>query len=193
MIAQMTKAIEAHSLIPTQPTDMPPTIAKPAPISHRTTQPAVPSLLAHIDLITHASPSCLLMAHTALPPASEVDRAQQRSFGQSYVTQLASDSTGEGEPSKKIVQVVGNRCRIKKPEGEAGRPGRGGYTLKQAVGVRWDAAKFERIQVGRSGMLSNKTHHEPRLLLRTSPTISWISQNPIVTNGRVKSKPWSKR
>ena len=158
----------------TQPTDMPPIIAKPAPIFHKyTAQSAFLPLLAHMDLSTHASPSCLLMAHTTIPPAFEVDPAQQRSGGQPHVTQLASGSISEDDRGKKIApKVVGGRCQIKKPEGEAGRPGRGGYTLKQAVEARWDSAKFEQFQVRRSGTLSNKTHHQPRLLLRTSPTIS---------------------
>lgn len=41
-------------------------------------------------------------------------------------------------------------AKIPKPEGEAGRPGRGGYTLESVV--QWNGTEFGRLKVGNSAL-----------------------------------------
>ncbi len=42
----------------------------------------------------------------------------------------------------------GSDCddKLPKPEGEVGRPGRGGYNLQKAL--KWDSTTFDKVKVG---------------------------------------------
>lgn len=59
---------------------------------------------------------------------------------ESALTELTSDSGSDSDSD----ELEGIR-KISKPQGEAGRPGRGGYTLQVALG--WDAKNHKKLSV----------------------------------------------
>lgn len=64
------------------------------------------------------------------------------------------DSDEEDEEARAIDQDTSGL--IPKPDGEAGRPGRGGYNLEQALG--WEAKKYQSIKV-RLALLNALWYH----------------------------------
>jgi hypothetical protein len=71
-------------------------------------------------------------------PASRNDSAPEDS--DSSLSSLSSDSGSDTDEADED----GNK-KIPKPAGEAGRPGRGGYTLRVALG--WNARNHKKLQV----------------------------------------------
>lgn len=60
-----------------------------------------------------------------------------------------ADQNGELEKMSmysSILSTDSNGSKIPKPEGEAGRPGRGGYNLEKSL--NWDADRFKKLKVG---------------------------------------------
>lgn len=75
--------------------------------------------------------STLQPAHHPVPESSSTDDDDDMSDGASSESSLTSLESGT--------------IKIPKPEGEAGRPGRGGYNLKAQLA--WNPAMFSKLKV----------------------------------------------
>ncbi|KAG1854337.1 hypothetical protein C8R48DRAFT_776726 [Suillus tomentosus] len=90
------------------------------------------------------TPSQVFTTSTPLVPS----RSPTLKFTKS-VSFSADQITGNGESEKmsmysSILSTDSDDSRIPKPEGEAGRPGRGGYNLERAL--NWDANRFKKLR-----------------------------------------------
>ncbi len=81
------------------------------------------------------------------PPAATLRRNQARYQnksqleGESDVESTDSEASSFGEDTENDSE----EAKIPKPEGEAGRPGRGGYNLENVV--QWNSTEFRRLKV----------------------------------------------
>jgi hypothetical protein len=118
-------------------------------------QPSVLPLLVHTDLAHYSHPTCPLIIHTGLlssvrPIRMRREKNRRRSPYNAVSTSSSESARGGPLPQQvreTIAEDTAGQQAISKPPGEAGRPGRGGYTLEKAVAPTWDKRVFERIQV----------------------------------------------
>lgn len=128
-----------------------------------------PLLTSQTDLSYLPYPSPTIIAHEELNPtkvqSQSIPRSASRARSQPYtkpptkraqsslpddaVSELSelSDLTRSDTPSRSVSPTRFGDQLIPKPTGEPGRPGRGGYNLKKALG--WKADAFAKLQVVR--------------------------------------------
>lgn len=114
-----------------------------------------PNLIIHTELSCYLRPSCALTIHTTLPLSSGPIRNQRNATNQPRPYNPASRAANKGPSTEQGTarkaspsEDPPDQKKIMKPQGEAGRPGRAGYTLTQAVASKWDEIMFAKIQVG---------------------------------------------
>ena len=82
-------------------------------------------------------------------PRSPTPRLQRREVTFSIANDTTSDSSSKTDsptpPSPRIIPADLDDGKIQKPEGEVGRPGRGGYNLQHVL--QWQPQQFSQLQI----------------------------------------------
>jgi len=97
--------------------------------------------------VAQSSQSSRYMPYLKLPPKQQSSPTTQ---GLNTRRPVSHDDTHSEEDetdsdSMSLTDSVDSDLLIPKPDGEAGRPGRGGYNLEEAL--RWDHKKYLRVKV----------------------------------------------
>ena len=105
-------------------------------------------LLAQEDLGTGPARKHTKTSHRFAPYPNAASRCQPSKHSRSS-TQKHRDVTpateSDGDSDSDSGSATSEEPLIPKPDGEAGRPGRGGYNLEEALG--WEHKKYRRIKV----------------------------------------------
>ncbi|KAG1728746.1 uncharacterized protein EDB91DRAFT_1253344 [Suillus paluster] len=101
------------------------------------------TLRGHIHTPSRVFTTTSFCATTPIPVCGSTPKVTKS------VSFLADKVSQNGEPEQmsmwsSILSTESNDSKIPKPEGEAGRPGRGGYNLEKAL--NWDADQFKKLR-----------------------------------------------
>jgi hypothetical protein len=115
------------------------------------------SVAATEDMVMHLPPTAPPVSH-ATSPGPQARRPSQLKLTKTVVFSASSSPGGSSDiqrsahspsPSESTLSSLESECgdsgKIPKPNGEAGRPGRGGYNLEEQLG--WGEAGFKELKV----------------------------------------------